>query len=78
MEVKVKVTRNYQITIPSKVRELLGVKVGSYVRFVIDPHTKRVYLEKATTERKRLKLGRKLDLDEIDKIIERGLAECLR
>ncbi|RLG40147.1 MAG: AbrB family transcriptional regulator [Thermoproteota archaeon] len=78
MEVKVKVTRNYQVTIPSEVRELLGIKVGSYIRFVIDPSTRRVYIEKASTERKRLRLGRKLDPNEIDKIIERGMIECMK
>ena len=29
--VKVKVTRNYQITIPKNIRKELGIKVGDYV-----------------------------------------------
>ncbi len=78
MEVKVKVTRNYQVTIPVEVREFLGIRVGSYIRFVIDPSMGRVYIEKAVTERKRLRLGRKLDPSEIDEIIERGIAKCMK
>jgi AbrB family looped-hinge helix DNA binding protein len=78
IEAKTKVTRNYQITIPSTVREILGVKIGSYVKFVADPTTGRVYLEKTRAERKRIKIGRKLSPAEIDEIIERGLAECMR
>ena len=78
MEIKVKVTRNYQVTIPSEVRELLGIKVGSYIKFIIDPDTKRVYIERAITERKRLRLGKRLDPEEIDRIIERGMIECMK
>lgn len=78
MEVKAKVTRNYQVTIPVEVREFLGIRVGSYIRFVIDESTGRVYIEKASTQRRRLRIGRRLDPKEIDEIIERGMAECIK
>lgn len=77
-EVKVKVTRNYQVTIPVEVRRLLGISVGSYVRFVIDEQSGRVYIEKVESERKTLVLGRRLSSEDIERIIERGLAECLK
>ncbi len=78
MEIKVKVTRNYQVTIPLEVRKFLGIRVGSYIRFVIDSSTGRVYIEKATMERKRLRLGRELSPDEIDRVIGKGIVECVR
>ncbi len=77
-EVRAKVTRNYQVTIPIEVRKLLGIEIGSYVRFVIDESSKRVYIEKVGCERKTLRLGRKLDPEEIERVIEKGLAECLK
>lgn len=77
-EVKVKVTRNYQVTIPVEVRRLLGISIGSYVRFVIDEQSGRVYIEKVESERKTLVLGRRLGPEDIERIIERGLAECLK
>ncbi len=78
MEAKVKVTRNYQVTIPSEIRRLLGIKVGSYIRFVVDPETGKVYIEKASTERKRIRLGKRLNPEEIDRIIEKGMTECMK
>ncbi|RLG50937.1 MAG: AbrB family transcriptional regulator [Thermoproteota archaeon] len=78
MEAKAKVTRNYQVTIPLEVRSRLGIEVGSYVRFVVDEKTGRVYLEKAASRRKRLRLGLKLTPEEIEKIMERGMRECMK
>jgi len=60
------------------VRRLLGISVGSYVRFVIDEQSGRVYIEKVESERKTLVLGRRLSSEDIERIIERGLAECLK
>ncbi|WP_016730027.1 AbrB/MazE/SpoVT family DNA-binding domain-containing protein [Saccharolobus islandicus] len=33
---KVKVTRNFQVTIPSEIREKLGIKEGDYVEVTLD------------------------------------------
>jgi len=54
MEFKAKVIRNYQVTIPYEVRRLLDIKVGSYIRFIIDQDSGKVFIERVTTERKRL------------------------
>ena len=78
LEVRVKVTRNYQVTIPLEVRERLGIRVGDVVRFVVDDVSGRVYLEKVSGERKRIRLGKALSPEDIERLIERGILRCLK
>ncbi|WP_054843021.1 AbrB/MazE/SpoVT family DNA-binding domain-containing protein [Vulcanisaeta distributa] len=67
---KIKVTRNFQITIPVEIRERLGIRVGDYVDITYDEKEKviiiRPYRRKWTT----YELGRKLTPEDIEELIE--------
>jgi len=60
----VKVHGKGRIQIPKEVREILGVKDGDRVYFVLDP-SRRIFLEKAPDLEEKKKLG-KYVLTEID------------
>ncbi len=72
---RVKVTRNYQITIPSSIREILGIKEGDILELHVEGNT--IVVKKVESKRPRVRLGRPLTIEEIDESIERGLNENL-
>ncbi|QIW23608.1 AbrB/MazE/SpoVT family DNA-binding domain-containing protein [Sulfolobus sp. S-194] len=67
---RVKVTRNFQITIPTEVREKLNIKEEEYVDVSIDEKEGiiivRPYRKKWTT----VTLGKRIGQEEIDKTIK--------
>ena len=73
---RVRVTRNFQITIPAVVRSKLGIKEGDYVEVELDEREGvilvRPYRRKWTT----LKLGRELSPEKIDEIVRETLDEA--
>lgn len=72
----VKITRNFQVTIPVDVRNKLGLKEGDFVRIVYDEEEKVAKI--IPLERKRrivVRLGRKITVEEIERIIEDVLDE---
>ncbi len=75
--VKVRVTRNYQVTIPALVREAVGLKVGDIVEVYVDAEG-RIVIEKVKSVRKRLRAGRRLSPEEIEELIEKGLKREVR
>jgi len=70
---RVKVTRNYQVTIPASIRNRLGVHEGDILEFYVEEDE--IIIKKVSTVRPRIKLGRKLTIEEIERDIERGLNE---
>jgi AbrB family looped-hinge helix DNA binding protein len=68
----VRVTRNYQVTIPAEVRRRLGIKVGD--RVVVEVEGDRIVIRKAAGDLPRIRLGRRLTPEEIDKLVEEGVA----
>ncbi|MEZ0345359.1 MAG: AbrB/MazE/SpoVT family DNA-binding domain-containing protein [Infirmifilum sp.] len=73
---RVRVTRSNQVTIPKDVREALGIREGDLLEVYVDERG-RIVMEKVRGERLRLALGRSLTLEEIDRLIARGLGEAL-
>ena len=73
-----KVTRNFQVTIPLEIREKLGVKEGDMIVFTFNEESGKVYMTKVVERRLRLRANRKLTPEEIERIIERGLGECMK
>ena len=67
---RVKVTRNYQVTIPAAIREKLGIKEGDVLEVYL--RGDEIVLKKVSTSRPRIRLGRKLTLEEIERAIEIG------
>jgi AbrB family looped-hinge helix DNA binding protein len=70
---RVKVTRNYQVTIPASIRNRLGIHEGDILEFHIEDD--KIIIKKVITVRPRIRLGRKLTVEEIERDIERGLNE---
>ncbi|MFP3064121.1 MAG: AbrB/MazE/SpoVT family DNA-binding domain-containing protein [Sulfolobus sp.] len=70
---RVKVTRNYQVTIPASIRNKLGIHEGDILEFYVEDD--KIVIKKVSTVRPRIKLGRKLTIEEIERDIERGLNE---
>ena len=72
---KVKVTRNFQITIPAEFREKLNIREGEYVDISLDEKEGvlivRPYRKKWTT----VKLGKRITGEDINKAIEEAIDE---
>jgi AbrB family looped-hinge helix DNA binding protein len=70
---RVKVTRNYQVTIPASIRNRLSIHEGDILEFQIEDD--KIIIKKASSVRPRIRLGRRLTVEEIERDIERGLDE---
>ncbi|NJE46766.1 AbrB/MazE/SpoVT family DNA-binding domain-containing protein [Thermococcus sp. GR7] len=68
-----KVTRNYQITIPSDVRKKLGIRVGDVL--VVEVKDGKVVLKKSELELPLLPGGKGLKVEDIEEAIRRGQGE---
>ncbi|QDA32071.1 AbrB/MazE/SpoVT family DNA-binding domain-containing protein [Thermococcus indicus] len=68
-----KVTRNYQITIPSDVRKKLGIKVGDVL--MVEVEDGKVVLKKSELELPLLPGGKGLKVEDIEEAIRRGQGE---
>ena len=73
---RVKVTRNYQVTIPREIRERAGLREGDYLEVSLDRQG-RIVMERVKPTRKTLRSGRKLTPEEIERLIEAGMREAL-
>ena len=69
----VRVTRNYQITIPAEVRRRLGIKAGDRV---VEVEGDKIVIRKASGGLPRIRLGLRLTPEEIDRLVEEGAARC--
>ena len=77
MKVKlIKVTRNYQITIPAEFRKRLGIKEGDVLSLELRGDT--IVVRKVLRQRKRIRLGRKLYPEDIERGIDQGGRECVQ
>ncbi|MDG6930493.1 MAG: AbrB/MazE/SpoVT family DNA-binding domain-containing protein [Nitrososphaerota archaeon] len=62
----VKVTRNYQMTIPSRVRAKVGIKEGSTVRVIYDSNEGVIKIIPVKRKRITVKLGRDVTVEDIE------------
>ena len=67
---RVKVTRDFQITIPVSIRNQLGIKEGDVLEVYV--RGDEIVLRKVIANRPRIRLGRKLTLEEVERAIEAG------
>ncbi|MQL56480.1 AbrB/MazE/SpoVT family DNA-binding domain-containing protein [Acidianus ambivalens] len=70
---KVKVTRNFQVTIPSEIREKLGIKEGNYVEVTLDESNGAIIIKPYKRKWTTIRLNRKVDQEDIDKAVEEAL-----
>ena len=71
----IKVTRNYQITIPADVRRRLNISEGDFIEIVYDESEGVAKIIPVKKKRTTVKLGRKISVEEVEKIIEEVLNE---
>jgi len=71
----VKVTRNYQVTIPSNIRLKADIKEGSLVKVVYDEKEGVIKLIPFKRKRLTIRLERKITVEEIEETIEKALNE---
>ena len=69
----VKVTRNYQITIPSEIRERFKVKEGDFLIVSYDEEENVIKIMPFKKKRLTIKLGRNVTVEEIEKAMEEFL-----
>ena len=72
---KVKVTRNYQISIPAEIRRLLNIRLGDVLDIRYDEDRGEIILKKVEERRRTLRAGRELKPEEIEKLIQEGLGD---
>ncbi len=68
-----KVTRNYQITIPAKIRKALGIKEGEYL--AVELRGDEIVIKRARKKWKTFRLGRKLTAEELERISGEAMEE---
>jgi len=76
MERVVKVTRNYQVTLPATVRNKLGIKVGDLVKVVYDDEEGVAKIVPLRKHRVTVRLGRKITVEEIERLAGEFLDEA--
>ena len=76
--VRVKVTRNYQVTIPAEIRLKIDLKEGDYLEVYLDEENRIIMTKVKPSRRKTFKLGRKLTPEEIEELIKKGFWENLK
>ncbi|MCS7133885.1 MAG: AbrB/MazE/SpoVT family DNA-binding domain-containing protein [Candidatus Caldarchaeum sp.] len=72
----VKVTRNFQVTIPSLVRARADIKEGSFVRIFYDEAEKVIKIVPLKRKRLTLRLGRDVSVEEMEKAVGDVLDEA--
>ncbi|MCS6768852.1 MAG: AbrB/MazE/SpoVT family DNA-binding domain-containing protein [Candidatus Caldarchaeum sp.] len=72
----VKITRNFQVTIPSLVRARADIKEGSFVRIFYDEAEKVIKIVPLKRKRLTLRLGRDVSVEEMEKAVEEVLDEA--
>lgn len=73
---RVKVTRNYQVTIPAEIRRALGINEGDVLEIFV--RDEEIIMRRISKKRKTIRLGKKLDVETIERSIEAGAIECVQ
>jgi|YelNatPaOPRAMG01_1025707.scaffolds.fasta_scaffold33702_4 AbrB family looped-hinge helix DNA binding protein len=76
MEQIVKVTRNYQITIPATIRAAMEIREGDVVKVVYDEHEGVIKVIPLRRRRTVIRLGRSISVEEIEKAVEMMMNEA--
>ncbi|WP_338602787.1 AbrB/MazE/SpoVT family DNA-binding domain-containing protein [Sulfolobus tengchongensis] len=70
---RVKVTKNYKVTIPASIREKIGLKEGDVLEVYLNGEE--IVFRKVKTTRPRKKLNEKLTVEKVEVYIEDGSSE---
>jgi AbrB family looped-hinge helix DNA binding protein len=77
MEQIVKVTRNFQVTIPAIIRDKVGLKRGDIVKVVYDEKEGVIKIVPVRRVRTTIKLGRSISVEEIEEAVEGMMSEAI-
>ncbi len=72
----VKVTRNYQVTIPASVRKKAGIKEGDLVEVSYDEGKGIIKISPIRRKRLTIRIGRRVSVEEIERAVEEALDEA--
>lgn len=72
---RVKVTRNYQVTIPSSVRKKAGIEEGSVMNVFYDEKEGVIKMVPLKQKRLTIRIGREVSVEEIEQAVEGMLDE---
>ncbi len=72
----VKVTRNYQVTIPAVVRSKAGIREGDLVEVWFDEREGVIKIAPVRRKRLTIRLGRRVTVEEIEEGVEEFLDEA--
>jgi len=70
---QVKVTRNYQVTIPAEIRRKLGIKIGDILLVRCEDGV--IIMEKPKLDLPTFKLGKEVTTRDIERAVEEALEE---
>jgi AbrB family looped-hinge helix DNA binding protein len=76
VEEVVKVTRNYQVTIPAVVRVKAGIREGDLVKVVYDEVEGVIKIVPLRRKRLTLRAGRRISVEEMEETVEEMLVEA--
>jgi len=71
----VKVTRNFQVTIPASVRCRVGIREGDFVRVFYDEREGVIKIVPWRRKRTTIRVGRRISVEELEKAVEEMLDE---
>jgi AbrB family looped-hinge helix DNA binding protein len=77
MEQIVKVTRNFQVTIPAIIRDKIGLKEGDIVKVIYDEREGVIKIVPIKRKRTTIKLGKSISVEEIEEAIEGMMSEAV-
>jgi len=66
------------VTIPEEVRSKANIKVGDRLIVEYNDATNTINIRVPVRERKTMRLGRNITIEEVEESIEKGLKDCLR
>uniref|UniRef100_A0A7J2U214 AbrB/MazE/SpoVT family DNA-binding domain-containing protein n=1 Tax=Ignisphaera aggregans TaxID=334771 RepID=A0A7J2U214_9CREN len=77
MEQIVKVTRNFQVTIPAVIRDKIGLKEGDIVKVIYDEKEGVIKIVPIKRKRTTIRLGKSISVEEIEEAVEGMISEAV-
>jgi AbrB family looped-hinge helix DNA binding protein len=77
MEQIVKVTRNFQVTIPAVIRDKIGLKEGDIVKVIYDEKEGVIKIVPIKRKRATIRLGKSISVEEIEEVVEGMISEAV-
>jgi AbrB family looped-hinge helix DNA binding protein len=77
MEQIVKVTRNFQVTIPAVIRDKIGLKEGDIVKVIYDEKEGVIKIVPIKRKRTTIRLGKSISVEEIEEAVEGMMSEAV-